>query len=569
MTPLPDPVVVLTSGGVFSYAVPLCGCLGIIIGLVLAWLGATRYRLPAVLFVVFPCLTLTLGSVGAIMDFQSGLPFVALETDENDACLRMAAVLGYTLYNTGLATLLAAMGFLTGAWLIALTQFVRPGGRAETIPVHAAVPAALALLGAIPIALFGGFGGAAIAVCGGLAIALASVRVPRVEQDEQRIAAGRAAVAALCVLAALFSALYDVEWGRSLVHSAMSSASAETRQILLAGTDLSHLFTGRGPLMAAGVLFFSGLASVFPLARHLGNRRSIRSGLALVAVVLVPTATVGTLEATIAPAIDQVRPWINGVDLRLVQLKEMGIELPRGTAWHRAKHELRVTVGLDKISFEGEDLGSLADAKRQDGMIWPLFERLDKTMVDAIALGSKTGDDFITVIDLEADARLTLGQLGDVLRSGVGARFSRLNIVVQRADRRAITMAMVASEPRPSADMPPESTDPVVQPDLEEDPLGLWLKVESGAVELGASRADYSAKAATAAGLLPALTGIKDRYAEVETIDFYPGHTATLAQLVEAMDTCRADPNDKSDGRPRLLFPYVTLHLGGQPQTKR
>lgn len=57
---------------------------------------------------------------------------------------------------------------------------------------------------------------------------------------------------------------------------------------------------------------------------------------------------------------------------------------------------------------------------------------------------------------------------------------------------------------------------------------------------------------------------IKDQYPDDENVILVPESNIPYEVLVAAMDNTREDPNNKVDGKARLLFPFVVIAGGAQ-----
>lgn len=131
----------------------------------------------------------------------------------------------------------------------------------------------------------------------------------------------------------------------------------------------------------------------------------------------------------------------------------------------------------------------------------------------------------------------------------------------------------------PAIGQPPESSDP-----NPEETLNLSVAItNTGFTIIGSDatlKPEGDAKGATipctrancptpdsydVKELTSMLGQIKDRWEDEENVILVPESNVPYEVIIQTMDATRADPENKVDGKSRLLFPYVVIAGGAQP----
>lgn len=301
-----DLVMMFRDGGPFMYAVVGMALVGWIPAVLAVGFAAFRFRVPAAVWLLGPVGVLLAGALGTWYGLTMAKDAIAYASLDLQATLA-AAGLSVAMSTDLFARALAAPLLLFVAWLAAIGHVVGAGDKARWTPVHALAPAAISVLVAIgaTVGVFtqgvglGGLWIALVALLGGLAVAVSSVRgtdrwafedlerAGQVRDDAGRLAAGRMLVA-LCAVAAVWEASSALtSLGILQAFGAVAFAAAEMKaELLAAGIHEAGTARWVGGLSAIGIAL-GGLAAVGPIGQHLGHWRT-GLGLVLLALVVLP-----------------------------------------------------------------------------------------------------------------------------------------------------------------------------------------------------------------------------------------------------------------------------------------
>lgn len=508
-------------------------------------------RIPAPVWVGGPLLAVLLGLVGLWMgtrDFALSAPSAS---DEMMGVLA-AAGLSVSYYPAILGALLAAVLLLLGAWVLAMVSTIHRGAPARWTPWQAVVPLALGVLGGLGITLHSGEGITLSSgpLCGflslatTLAIALVAVRAPTTEAPEahqRRAATTRATVATMATLAIGLLVLWELWWQQHIYWDAVADSGTLMKQIVLARAMRYHELDGVDPALIGGLSLLAGLVAVWPERAWLLDRRSV---LGAAGVVLLAGACGGTLwlsRASRAQLEDLGRPW---EERQVEWLADRGIVLPQTTCVRRMDWGPYVAVGPGYLAVGHREVDDL-EAFRAELEVEAAKRR--ELQARAGTLGEDPGGE----VQVQLHQELPWSEVRPALQILHETGFGVLRLVGlgEEGDWRVCSARAAAPDIVPLD----RWGEPMVRFDLRVLPEGYLLRLPETPDSQGSQVTERD---------LPGILGtIKDEYPDDEAVDLHLQDEVTVARLMRAMDISRVDRDDLDDGRARLLFPYVILHL--------
>jgi hypothetical protein len=297
----------------------------VLLGLAVVWavvsvvwtlLAITRIRVPAPLWWLFPALVLTAGGALSLWEASQVDAALALMGDDPRTTLQGLAESSVPLY---VAALITAVGLGINAPFLAAANIVRAGDFPRWKVAHA-IPAAIAVLGA-PLGLLASIPTAVVGLSGGLAIAVASIRLGAGD-DRRRMVAGRAFVGAIAMCAPLALGIAHVVGNRLAVLHANVHASYAERADLLDAADAALPWLLAGDGLVAASLFLASLGTLLPVSRAVIDGRTSGGLLFSAFLAILPALAV---TPALLPLLD-----IQSIDEhaeRQAALRDTGIEL--------------------------------------------------------------------------------------------------------------------------------------------------------------------------------------------------------------------------------------------------
>lgn len=269
-------------GGPFMYVVVLFAIIGATVAMLGGALGLARVRVPAILWLGAPLLTVTAGAAGELLGLQQAADAIAFASPDTRATLAHAGA-SVAAMTTTFAMLMSSLLLGMSAWLAALPSAVAPGEGAKTTALTALAGAALAGITGLGLLgwVFPDFGAAALIgatlVFLSPALLIGGARVGSGEEDRARCAEARVSVALCAVGAVACAGAYAYLSGASDGHRALALASAETRMTLLAMGRQQQQIAATGGAVGALVAAVAGLIAAGPLLGAAVSGRTIAS----------------------------------------------------------------------------------------------------------------------------------------------------------------------------------------------------------------------------------------------------------------------------------------------------
>jgi len=297
-------VYLLQDAGPFAYAVLLAAALALPATLALWGASLFKLRVPVALWWAMPVLAALLGLVGTYLGLGQVADAVPHASPDVTGLLA-AAGLAVSYYDAIFGYALAAVLCLLTAVALGSAQLMRPGDDARWTPsgLGGAVVLLLLALGlggasftpAMRATGLSGALGAGWALCGALALGMASARKGSSDTDNQRGAALRGAVAGSLAVSAVAALLAGRYLGYASLFDAVAHGAPEQRTWLMAaGLSIVQGETMFWGAAALGALV-AGAASLGPVLKHLQTTRTALSGVA----ALLLLAPVGLLQLTV------------------------------------------------------------------------------------------------------------------------------------------------------------------------------------------------------------------------------------------------------------------------------
>ncbi len=589
-----SPLYLFRDGGPFAYLLIIGAMTAPVPVLLWMALGAAKARVPTALYAIWPVGIVVVGIMATILGLDQALAAVAHASAEMKDTL-MCAGTSVAQYTSALAGMLAVPILLVTAVLAPLPRLARGGDDAAFTPMHAIAPVALGVLGGIALSIVAGMAAGLVATVGGIAIAVASLRTSEDDDDAARIVPIRLGVTALGVFAGLLAAWTNLTMSRVMFYDAVAHASAETKQAMLHQLAEAAAISVVGPLLAAGILVVAGLAAAAPVAKHLATGRTAVHAALFGLPLIVLGASMGLLESKLAVAVELTKPW---EEQRLTDLRDMGIELAPSTALKRPRLAVTLAVSPSQVWLDGVGV----DTRMSNGLPATVYDGLLAKAGVARDLGARAGSSdfaFQGQINVEADRRVTLGQLQPLFAAASAAGFGQVRMVTaDGADRMAVIDLEVVARPlsdttnrfpaskhiplpsqEPEGDfveipdrfvelVMTEEPDPADTDAAEPPPPALSLVLDPAGAALGGTLVPEPRSIASPDAAGAVLDGIKDAAPDHEEVAIYVSDTLTVQQLVQWLDATRENPARPIEGRARLLFPAVTLHYGRPPESE-
>jgi hypothetical protein len=278
-----DSLISLKDGGVWIVPVLLLVLLTVGASMILGVLLAMGKRVPTVLLLLLPLVTIVIGVVGQAFGIWELERAVTTAPEEMVDTLRAG---GQSIAQYPVLAALLPMSTVFGLLALAgaIGAFVHRLDEAKGSALHAAVPAFLGLLGVgLLLIVPTGSPGAVAAL---LALPLVSARSSDLPAERAWLAAARARVGVLAALSVAVLAWSSLLWGQVEAYKAVATAPPELRGTLMTG-GVSLAWTAlTWGLLATFVFAFAGVASVAALAKDAFSGRNLL-GAALAALVLL------------------------------------------------------------------------------------------------------------------------------------------------------------------------------------------------------------------------------------------------------------------------------------------
>jgi hypothetical protein len=288
------------------------------------------------------------------------------------------------------------------------------------------------------------------------------------------------------------------------------------------------------------------------VAKHLLDVRTAVSGVVAGLVLAGPLLGWGVLEYQLSSVVaDLMRdPVQERVDALALALPETGQSAYGGD-------RLIVSVASERVWVDHDDVASRSSMK--EGLIWPLFERLDGEAQRQEELRHGLGDVAVDV-QLLADRGETWAALSPVMRSAAAAKMSRVRLVSQGPDGRggpvvtirgaAHATAGTRQLPKPAVEhaMPDRFIELLLEkpPSEEQAPPP---RVSMALQRAGAGTLDVDGELRTFASI-EALSDAAGRLSDEmpgAIIELAPAGDVSLQGLVSAVDALQGD-----DWQPRF-----------------
>ena len=520
--------------------------------------GSSSSAFPSALYAGAACGVVVFGLLGTF--HGAGLALEAVQVASREMTTTLAnAGLSVALYTTVLGGWLGGFAAAIAAVVAAGARVARVG--ASTLQPLAAVPLVVGVLAALGLALWSGVGAALVACSGGLAVALASARLPTDEAEHSGIASVRLGVAGIAAVGGLAFAMANRAFSLSLQASAMAHASAEMKGTLVAEAVATYVPGVVGPLVAAGLVMLSALAMTAPVASALRGGRTLAHGGLMAVVLAATTLCFGLVEQRM----QALTYWsISSGEHRQAALEPLGVALAETTALRPHAWGPTLTVSTGRVWVEGE----VAEESLRDGFVWPVLVAVDKAAAESAVVQRGT-----RVVNLEADAAVRMKRLLPLIDAVAGAGFNDVDLVASHDEQGLVSIRLVSTgEAHPDAgamhEVPaglvwfgdwPKSGARRAGPRLYADergggPVHLALHANSAVATQGAD----SEALASPEGLREALERVRAVYPDEQTLLVEPGPEVTVATLIAWLDAAR-DTDEMQYGRPLPLFPNVVI----------
>lgn len=294
-------------GGPMMYVLLVGGLTAPVPALVALGLGFMRFRVPSAAHALWPVALVLLGVVGALSDIAQAQIALAFASPEVRSTLAAAGlrIAGYPAVTGGTV---ACVALLLSALLHGIPRVITAGDDARLTPQHALAPGLLGVVGGAVLTLLYGALPGAVTVCGGLGVALSSLRLG--ESDAPRVAPARLGAAALAMLGGLLAAWAGHLYGHGLFLQAMSLDSPESQEALVAVALASQAQSVTGALLAVGLVGLAGLAAGLPVVRHVTTPRTAVHAALLILLCLLPLAAGAYLESASERLNAQAQPRV-------------------------------------------------------------------------------------------------------------------------------------------------------------------------------------------------------------------------------------------------------------------